>query len=150
MSLCWLNRYGGILIIATVIIFGGCRSCYTPDATTQKVSPQQLVGTWSEKLVDRTSQITLLPDMTFSQTVRMNNGTVLTSSGTWRIDSSTNEVKIDGLLMAMSFSTGPESCSWRIIDQKVDSTHPFTILGSLDGDPDCWKPLSFSPLASTP
>jgi hypothetical protein len=110
-----------------------------PEATKEKVTSADIVGTWEYPADFGKTTITLdlKPNGTFVQTIRHKNGNIQTHEGTWTLDDSRPELKVLKPVFGEPDKAWiEEGASWWIVESHRKGVK-FAIFGAADDrDPD--------------
>lgn len=119
-----------------------------PQATTEKVTPADIVGTWRYPADYGATTITLELKLngTFVQTVRRGDGSIQTHEGTWTLNEARPELKVlKPVFGEPSKEWAIEAANWWVIESHREGVK-FAIFGAADDrDPDSCNEFEKAP-----
>lgn len=128
------------LAVAVLALLSACIGpAFLPKATTEKITPADIVGTWRYPADFGATTITieLKPDGTFAQSVRHASGRIQTHEGTWTLDESHPQLKVLKPVFGENNKEWVvENAHWWVVESHREGVR-FAIFGAADDrDPD--------------
>jgi hypothetical protein len=130
-----------ILATAALALLSACFGpAFLPQPTEQKVTPDDVAGTWTYPADSGSTTITLelRPNGTFVQTVRHGSGRTQTHEGTWGLEAARPRLRV--LKPAFGPPSGQEwvieDARWWVVESRREGLK-FAVFGAADDrDPD--------------